>query len=78
MILTQREIEQLSEGYYVEYDVKRHSVKRLIRQPQAVKNKTIYDFARRFLNQCERDGVTAADKRHVKNLIELLRLRVLR
>jgi hypothetical protein len=78
MILTKHEIEQLSEGYYIEYEVKRHSVKRLIRHPQAVKNKTIYDFARRYLNQCERHGVSAADVRHVKNLIDLLKIHVRR
>ena len=76
MILSSREISELDDGYYIDYAVKRHDVRRLIRVPQIVKNKTIYDFAHRFVNQCERHGVSAADVRHVKNLIELLKRRV--
>ena len=74
MILSKHEIDELDTGYYSEvFTVKQHEVKRFNRAPQVVKNKTIYDFAHRFLNQLERHGVSGADQRHVKNLIELLR-----
>ena len=76
MILSKAEIAALNDGYYVDYTVKRHDVRRLVRAPQAVKNKTIYDFARRFVNQCERHGVSGADVRHVRNLIWLLKQKV--
>jgi hypothetical protein len=76
MILSKAEIAGLKDGYYIEYDVKKHSVKRLVRGPQAIKNKTIYDFAHRFVNQLERHGVSGADVRHVRNLIELLKQRI--
>lgn len=76
MILSRAEINALKDGYYIDYTVKRHEVRRLIRAPQSVKNKTIYDFAHRFVNQLERHGVSGADVRHVKNLIDLLKARV--
>ncbi len=73
MILTKREIAELNDGYYIEYSVKRHEVKRLIRHPQVVKNKTLYDFAHRIHGQMIRHGVSGQDVRHIKNLIVLLK-----
>jgi hypothetical protein len=73
MILTKAEIAGLKRGHYIDYKVRAHEVRRLVRHPQVVKNKTVYDFAHRLNGQLDRHGLSVQDVRHIKNLIEFLK-----
>ncbi len=49
-----------------------YEYERLQRSRQGAKNKTIEDFAVKFLNQCRRWGMSPDDERHINALIGLL------
>lgn len=49
-----------------------YDYERLTRPRQGAKNKTIEDFAVRFLNQCRRWGLNQDDERHINALVNLL------
>ena len=76
MILTDKEIAALDKGSRKVVriaSVKAHTRRILSRSKQCKKDKRIYDFAYEWLSQCDRYGVTAPDRRHMKNLIALLK-----
>ena len=73
MILTKAEIDALDKGPRTTIDIPKHKRKILNRTEQTRKNKKIYDFAWSWTAQLERLGITAADRRHMWNLIEVLK-----
>ncbi len=73
MILSKHELDALDKGKRVTFDIGAHKRRVLMRSHQCRKDKKIYDFAVGFLNQIRKSGQSAADKRHMKNLIVLLK-----
>ena len=73
MILSKAEIVSLNRGKKTEMDIPAHIRKTLHRSPQNQKNKNIYDFYQRWVNQGKRHGWSHADKLHANNLINALK-----
>ena len=73
MILSKAEVLGLNRGRRSEMDIPANLRKVLHRSPQNQKNKNIYDFYHRWVNQCKRHGWSNADKVHVRNLIRALK-----
>lgn len=75
MILTKAEEAAINRGKRIRYRVEAtpYEVIRLIRSPQCQKDKCIRDFAVKFLSAIDREGMTAADRRHAAALIRLFK-----
>ena len=75
-VLTPKEVAALDNGklrlVHIAH-VAAHERRILARSPQCQRNKSIYEFAYKFVNQLRKaKKITSADKRHVRNLVTLL------
>lgn len=71
-VLTRRELDNLTGRNLRTTWIKRHQRVISQRTPEQIKNHTIETFARRFVGQAKRYGLSADDERHITRLIAVL------
>lgn len=71
-VLTPRELQALDKGQRTTIQVPAHKRRILVRPQQSRKDRAIEGFAVQWLGQLERYGITEADRRHARGLVDLL------